>query len=36
MTLLFEEVIPALSAAGMTDDLLETMLVRNPPRWLGR
>jgi phosphotriesterase-related protein len=34
MTLIFEEVIPALREAGMTDDQLETMLVANPKRWL--
>ena len=34
MTLLFEEVIPALREAGMTDDQLDTMLVENPRRWL--
>jgi len=34
MTLVFEEVIPALSEAGMTDEQLETMLVSNPKRWL--
>lgn len=36
MTLLFEEVIPALREAGMTDAQLDTMLVQNPKRWLGR
>jgi phosphotriesterase-related protein len=35
MTLLFEEVIPTLMEAGMTDDQLDTMLVQNPKRWLG-
>jgi phosphotriesterase-related protein len=34
MTLVFEEVIPALREAGMTDDQLETMMVANPKRWL--
>jgi phosphotriesterase-related protein len=34
MTLVFEEVIPALREAGMTDDQLETMMVSNPKRWL--
>jgi phosphotriesterase-related protein len=34
MTLLFEEVIPALKSAGMTDAQLDTMLVQNPKRWL--
>lgn len=36
MTLLFERVIPELKEAGMTDDQLDTMLVANPARWLGR
>ena len=34
MTLVFEEVIPALREAGMTDEQLETMMVENPKRWL--
>ena len=34
MTLVFEQVIPALSEAGMTDEQLETMMVENPKRWL--
>ena len=34
MTLIFEEVIPALREAGMTDDQLEMMLVSNPRAWL--
>jgi phosphotriesterase-related protein len=34
MTLLFEQVIPALKGAGMTDEQLETMMVENPRRWL--
>jgi phosphotriesterase-related protein len=34
MTLLFEEIIPTLKEAGMTDDQLETMMVENPRRWL--
>jgi phosphotriesterase-related protein len=34
MTLLFEQVIPALREAGMTDEQLHTMLVENPKRWL--
>ena len=34
MTLLFEEVIPALRDAGMTEEQLRTMLVDNPRRWL--
>jgi phosphotriesterase-related protein len=36
MTLVFDEVIPALRDAGMTDDQLQTMMVENPKRWLGR
>jgi len=35
MTFLFEGVIPALTAAGMTDEQLKTMMVENPKRWLG-
>jgi phosphotriesterase-related protein len=34
MTLLFDQVIPALRQAGMTDDQLETIMVGNPKRWL--
>jgi len=34
MTLLFEEVIPALKEAGATDRQIETMMVENPRRWL--
>ena len=34
MTVLFEEVIPALKEGGMTDEQLETMMVDNPRRWL--
>ncbi|HRV61038.1 MAG TPA: hypothetical protein P5138_10435, partial [Solirubrobacterales bacterium] len=34
MTFIFEQVIPALKEAGMTDDQLDTMLVENPKRWL--
>jgi phosphotriesterase-related protein len=34
MTLVFDQVIPALREAGMTDDQLETMMVENPKRWL--
>jgi phosphotriesterase-related protein len=34
MTLVFDEVIPALRDAGMTDEQLETMMVENPRRWL--
>jgi phosphotriesterase-related protein len=34
MTLIHEEVIPALREAGMTGLQLETMLISNPKRWL--
>ncbi len=34
MTLVFDQVIPALRDAGMTDEQLETMMVSNPKRWL--
>jgi phosphotriesterase-related protein len=34
MTLVFEQVIPVLRDAGMTDEQLETMMVENPKRWL--
>ena len=34
MTLVFDQVIPALREAGMTDEQLSTMLVENPKRWL--
>jgi phosphotriesterase-related protein len=34
MTLVFDQVIPALRDAGMTDEQLQTMLVENPKRWL--
>jgi phosphotriesterase-related protein len=36
MTFLFETVIPALKEQGMTDEQLDTMMVQNPARWLGR
>jgi phosphotriesterase-related protein len=36
MTLVFDQVIPTLREAGMTDEQLETMMVENPKRWLGR
>ncbi len=36
MTFLFERVIPALREAGMSDQQLNTMMVQNPQRWLGR
>lgn len=36
MTFLFEQVIPALRAGGMTEERLRTMMVENPARWLGR
>jgi phosphotriesterase-related protein len=35
MTLLFEEIIPALKDAGATGEQIETMMVENPKRWLG-
>ena len=31
-----EQVIPELREGGMTDEQLETMMVANPVRWLGR
>jgi phosphotriesterase-related protein len=34
ITLIFDEVIPALREGGMTDEQLETMMVENPKRWL--
>jgi predicted metal-dependent phosphotriesterase family hydrolase len=34
MTLLFEEILPALREAGATDTQIETMMVENPKRWL--
>jgi predicted metal-dependent phosphotriesterase family hydrolase len=34
MTLVFDEVIPSLLEAGMTDGQLNTMMVENPKRWL--
>jgi phosphotriesterase-related protein len=34
MTLIFEQVIPALKEGGMTDEQLTTMLEENPRRWL--
>jgi phosphotriesterase-related protein len=34
MTLVFEQVIPTLREAGMTDEQLRTMLEDNPRRWL--
>jgi phosphotriesterase-related protein len=34
MTLVFDEVIPTLREAGMTDAQLETMMVENARRWL--
>jgi phosphotriesterase-related protein len=36
MTFLFEQVIPSLKEAGVTEQQLETILVENPKRWLGR
>jgi len=35
MTLLFEEILPALKEAGATEAQIETMMVENPKRWLG-
>ena len=34
MTFVFEEVLPALREAGMTDAQRDTMLIENPKRWL--
>jgi phosphotriesterase-related protein len=34
MTLVFDQVIPILREAGMTDQQLDTMMVENPKRWL--
>jgi phosphotriesterase-related protein len=34
MTLVFDQVVPILREAGMTDEQLETMMVDNPRRWL--
>ncbi len=34
MTLLFEQVIPALTDGGMTAEQLDTMMMDNPRRWL--
>ena len=34
MTLVFDQVIPALREAGMIDEQLGTMMVENPKRWL--
>ena len=34
MTLIFDEVIPALKEGGMTEEQLATMLEENPRRWL--
>ena len=36
MTFLFEQVIPSLKEAGVTEQQLETILEENPKRWLGR
>jgi phosphotriesterase-related protein len=35
MTFLFDQVIPTLKDAGMSDDDLTQMMVENPKRWLG-
>jgi phosphotriesterase-related protein len=34
MTLVFDQVVPVLREAGMSDAQLETMMVENPRRWL--
>jgi phosphotriesterase-related protein len=34
MTLVFDQVIPALRESGMSDEQLSTMMVENPKRWL--
>jgi phosphotriesterase-related protein len=34
-TYIFDEIVPQLREAGMTDDQLEQMVVENPKRWLG-
>ena len=34
ITLVHDQVIPALKEGGMTDEQLETMMVENPKRWL--
>jgi phosphotriesterase-related protein len=34
MTLVCDQVIPALRESGMTDEQLQTMMVANPKRWL--
>jgi phosphotriesterase-related protein len=36
ITLVHDQVIPALKERGMTDAQLETMMVENPKRWLAR
>ena len=36
ITLVPDQVIPALKERGMTDEQLETMMVENPKRWLGQ
>ena len=35
MTFLFEQIIPGLKEAGMTDEQLDQMMVENPKGWLG-
>ena len=35
ITLVHDQVVPALKERGMTDAQLETMMVENPQRWLG-
>ena len=36
ITLLFEQIIPELTERGMSAEALQTMMVENPRRWLGR
>lgn len=36
MTLVFDQVVPALRERGMGDEQLRTMMEENPKRWLGR
>jgi len=37
MTLVFEEVVPALREQGVMDDAVyDTIFTQNPARWLGR
>jgi phosphotriesterase-related protein len=34
MTFVFDSVLPTLRESGVSDDQIETMMERNPPRWL--